>query len=185
MSSFAQALAVGGAVLLLVGGLGHLRRPRHFAAVLAAQRLVPRRWHRPLSGIVAVAEAGVGAAAIAGWLAGAGAVAGAWAWLPMAGVAVVYAAFGGYTAVLRVRRPGAPCGCLGGSAAVSWGAVARAWVFCAGAVAAAPGLGAGAVATDRLSVGGAAVLVALIAWVGPQIAGIARLTRADAGDRRG
>ncbi len=172
----AAAVAVGGALLLLAGGVAHLRRPRHLAAVLAAQRLVPRGLHRPLSVIVAVIEAGVGAAAVTGWLTGAR--------LPMAAVAVVYAAFGGYTAVLRVRRPGSPCGCLGGSTAVSWGVVARAWVFCAGAAAAAV-LDADAGAADRLVVGCAAVLVALIAWVGPQVAGLARGTRAGTGGRRG
>ncbi|MEU7909351.1 MauE/DoxX family redox-associated membrane protein [Actinoplanes sp. NPDC049118] len=115
--------------------------------------------------------------AVAGWLARYS--------LPMVAVAAVYAAFGVYTAVLRVRRPGVPCGCFGGSGAVSWGVVARAWAFCISAAVAAPALGADAAAGERLAVGCAAILVALIAWLVPQLAGLARPVRAGSGVRRG
>lgn len=185
MSVYGQitaAVAVGGALLLLAGGVGQLRSPRQLASMLAAQRLTPRWSHRPLAGVVAVAEAGVGATAVTGWLTG---------WAPagyrlslvavaLVGVALVYAVFGGYTAVLRIRRPGSPCGCVGGGAAVSWGVVARAWVFCVAAAMAAPAVDADAATADRLGVGCAAVLIALIAWMAPQLGGIARPARRNA-----
>jgi hypothetical protein len=158
----AAAIAVGGALLLLAAGVGHLRRPAHFAAVLAAQRLVPRWSRRPLAVLVAVTEIGTGAVAVAGWLSG--------HWPLMIPVAAVYVAFGVYTTVLRVRRPGAPCGCFGGGGAASWGVVARAWLFCAAAVAASA-LDADGATADRIVVGCAATLVAMVTWLAPQFAG--------------
>ncbi|MDI6103388.1 hypothetical protein QLQ12_32745 [Actinoplanes sp. NEAU-A12] len=173
----AEAIAMGGALLLLAAGAGHLRRLGHLTAVLAAQRLVPLWSRRPLAAIVAVTEIGAGAMAVAGWLVP--------YWPLMILMAAVYAAFGVYTTVLRVRRPGAPCGCFDGGSVVSWGVVARAWVFCAAAIVVAPGLDAGVAAADRFVVGCAAILVALITWLAPQLAGVAGPARAGTGGRRG
>ncbi len=77
----------------------------------------------------------------------------------MVAVAATYTTFGVHTAVLRVRRPGSPCGCLG-STAVSWGVVTRAWTFAAGAAAATLEPAEGAAVTDRLTEGCAAGLMA-------------------------
>lgn len=171
------AVAMGGALLLLAAGVGHLRRRGHLAAVLATQRLVPRWSRRPLAAVVAVTEIGAGAIAVAGWLAAYR--------LLLIPMAVVYAAFGVYTIVLRLRRPGAPCGCFGDGGAVSWSVVARAWVFCGAAIVATSALDADAATADRLVTGCAAVLVALITWVVPQLAGVTGGVRAGTGDRRG
>jgi hypothetical protein len=173
----AAAIAMGGALLLLAAGVGHLRRRGHLAAVLAAQRMVPRWSHRPLAAVVAVVEVAAGAAAVAGWLAG------SWRWMiPMS---AVYAAFGVYTAILRIRRPGTPCGCFGGDSAVSWSVVARAWVFCCAAIVAVSALSADTATADRLVVGCAAILVALITWLAPQLAGVGEPARTgNSGGRR-
>ncbi|GAA0419859.1 hypothetical protein Aca07nite_12570 [Actinoplanes capillaceus] len=173
----ATAIAVGGALLLLAAGVGHLRRRAHLAAVLAAQRMVPRWSHRPLAAVVAVAEVGAGAGAVAGWLTA--------SWPLMIPASAVYAAFGVYTTVLRIRRPGTPCGCFDGDSAVSWSVVARAWMFCCAAIVAASALSADAATAGRMVIGCAAILVALITWLAPQLVGVGRPVRTGGtGSRR-
>ncbi|MBW6439179.1 hypothetical protein KZ829_36185 [Actinoplanes hulinensis] len=173
----ATATAVGGALLLLAAGVGHLRRRVHLAAVLAAQRMVPRWSYRPLAAVVAVVEVGAGAGAVAGWLTA--------SWPLMIPASAVYAAFGVYTTVLRIRRPGTPCGCFDGDSAVSWSVVVRAWMFCGAVIVAASAPGADAAVTDRMVVGCAATLVALISRLAPQLVGVGRPVRTGgAGSRR-
>jgi hypothetical protein len=98
----------------------------------------------------------VATAAVVAWLAGSVVV--------LSSVGVLYLAFGVYTLVLRVRAPGAPCGCFGGAGQVTWAVVTRAWVFAAVVAACQrvepdPALGA------RVVLLAPAVLVALAAWL--------------------
>ncbi|QFZ21260.1 MauE/DoxX family redox-associated membrane protein [Saccharothrix syringae] len=48
-------------------------------------------------------------------------------------VAALYAAFAVYLVRLKVRRPGAPCGCFRDAGPVTWATVGRAVVFAVGA----------------------------------------------------
>jgi hypothetical protein len=157
-------VALGGALLLVAGGVVHLRDRRAFGTVLAAQRLVPGRLRGAVAIATGPAEVAVGTAMLAGWLA-APALLG---WALPAGAAC-YAAFGAYTTVLRVRRPAAPCGCLGGRAPVTWLVAVRAWLFAVAAAVAAvvPVVPAGE--AGRLWPLAVAIVVAGTAWLIPEL----------------
>jgi hypothetical protein len=154
-------VALGGALLLLAGGVVHVRERRWFATVLAAQRLLPRRLHAVVAHVMGPVELVVGAATVVGWLASP-----ALATVAFPVCAACYVAFGGYLTVLRVRRPSASCGCLGGRSPVTWLVVLRAWVFAA----ASAGVGFWPSTVDGLALPSAlAVLVAGVAWLAPEL----------------
>ncbi|WP_370967080.1 MauE/DoxX family redox-associated membrane protein [Amycolatopsis sp. cg9] len=119
-------LSAAGAIFLLAAGLGHAVRHREHRAVLRAQRLLPPAVTAPVALLATGAEVLVGAGVVAALLAAPAAAAPA-----VLAQAVLYGAFAGYAGVLRVRRPGVPCGCFG-TEAVSWAVVARAVVLAAG-----------------------------------------------------
>lgn len=131
-SGFAGMTAFG-AILLTAAGVAHAVRHREHRAVLRGHRLLPPSLAAPTAG----AEVLVGAATLAVLL-----TVPAAATLPAAAQAALYCAFAVYTAVLRTRRPGVPCGCFGAET-VSWAVVTRAATIAAGsagcAVAGAPG----------------------------------------------
>ncbi len=164
-TQFVSAIALGGAMLLVAAAVGHLRRRRMFAAVLAAQRVLPRRWRRPVAAMTGPVELLVGAAAVAGWpVGGRVAVAG------LTAVAAVFVAFGLYLVVVRVRTPAAPCGCFG-DGEITGAVVARAWFFAAAAAAAAV-LGASVTASSpaaRLWPLLPAAVIALMGWLIPEL----------------
>lgn len=138
-----------GAILLAVAGVAHAARPREHRAVLRVHGLLPPGWPAPAT---AGAEIVVGVAVLAFLLADP-----AGATLPVAAQTAVYCVFAGYTAVLRTRRPGVPCGCFG-VGKVSWAVVARAVVLAAGSAGYAA---ARAVVPDRWSCVAAAVVLAM------------------------
>ncbi|HEX8630148.1 MAG TPA: MauE/DoxX family redox-associated membrane protein [Catenuloplanes sp.] len=158
--------ALGAALLLIAGGVNHLRDRGTFAAVLATQSVVPRRLRGAAATTVAVAETLTAAVAVTAWLAAPRAAAAAFAI-----VAGCYAALGLYTAVVRVRAPTAPCGCFGTGGPVTPLVVARAWLFAAAAGSAAL---LAPVVVDialpaRLALLAPAVMVALAGWLVPAV----------------
>ncbi len=160
-----SAIALGGALLLVAAAIGHLRRRRMFAAVLAAQRVLPRRWRRPVAAATGPVELLVGAAAVAGWSAG-----GRIAVVALTAVAAVFLAFAVYLMVVRVRTPAAPCGCFGGGG-ITPAVIARAWFFAAAATAAAV-LGASVPASSPAARSWPllpAAVIALMGWLIPEL----------------
>lgn len=152
----AIALALGAALLLGAGGLVHIRDRRRLRAALFAQKLLPRWTQTILAYTLGPLEVLLAAVAVVTWIAGSA--------VALAPVGGVYLAFGGYTLVLRVRVPGAPCGCFGAPGPVTWAVVVRAWFFAVVAVAtwwigSQPTLG------PRLLLLLPAMLVALAAWL--------------------
>ncbi|WP_086847234.1 MauE/DoxX family redox-associated membrane protein [Amycolatopsis kentuckyensis] len=127
-----------GAILLTVAGVAHAVRHREHRAVLRGHRLLPPSVAAPAAG----AEVLVGAAMLAVLLTDPASTA-----LPAAAQAGLYCAFAVYTAVLRTRRPGVPCGCFGAET-VSWAVVCRAVTLAAGSAGCAV-LGAPGPAPDR------------------------------------
>ncbi|WP_290058385.1 MauE/DoxX family redox-associated membrane protein [Amycolatopsis solani] len=120
-------LSAAGAILLVAAGVGHAVRHREHRAVLRAHGLLPPAFARPATG----AELLIGAGTLAVLLAAPANAAPA-----VVAQAVLYGVFAGYAGVLRVRRPGVPCGCFG-TEVVSWAVVARAAVLAAGSAACA------------------------------------------------
>lgn len=167
-------VALGAALLLVAGGVGHLRDRRALAAALASQRLLPR-WARALATIVlGPVQAIVGVAAGATWLTVPRLAASA-----VALVGALFAALGLYATVLRIRVPSAPCGCFGTPGPVTWVVVARAWVFAAVAGLAvlvlrgAPEVPLGPRTLLLLP----AVLVALAGWLVAEVFAVGRSTQ--------
>jgi len=144
------ALTALGAILLTVAGAAHAVRHREHRAVLRGHRLLPPSVAAPAAG----AEVLVGAAMLVALLADPASTV-----LPAAAQATLYCAFAGYTAVLRTRRPGVPCGCFG-AGRVSWAVVTRAVVLAAGSTGCAV-LGAPGPATDRGACVAAGVVLAM------------------------
>ncbi len=131
-SALVTVLALGGALLLLVAGVGHAVHPHRVRALLARQALLPPAVRAWVGRLLGVAEAGVAVGVL-------GVVLLVPAWAP-AGYTVLaggYALLAGYAELLRRRRPGAPCGCLPGGASTGLPVVARALIFAAAAAAAA------------------------------------------------
>ncbi|MBE1501890.1 hypothetical protein H4696_008990 [Amycolatopsis lexingtonensis] len=126
-SAVMTVLSAAGAIFLLAAGFGHVVRHREHRAVLRAHRLLPPVFAPLTTG----AEVLIGTAVLLALLAAPAAAAPAL--LAQAGL---YTAFAGYAGVLRVRRPGVPCGCFG-SEVVSWAVVARAAVLAAAGAACA------------------------------------------------
>ncbi|PMR58726.1 hypothetical protein C1A38_23285 [Verrucosispora sp. ts21] len=153
-STLVTVVALGGALLLLVAGVGHVARPQRVRSLLARQALLPsvvRIWTGRLLGAteVGVAVVVLGVVLLVPQLSTVG----------YALLAVAYAVLAGYAEVLRRRRPGTPCGCLAGGRSTGLPVVIRALIFAAAAVAAAAAAAATAVAG---SVGTAAVAGAVI-----------------------
>jgi hypothetical protein len=127
------SVALGGGLLLVVAGCRHASRPRTLRRALVAQRVLPAQWCGAAAWAVAVIEILVG-----GWALGALLFAVATATAAALGAqATLYALFAGYLVMLRARRPGAPCGCLGADEPATWLTAGRAAVFAAGSGAAA------------------------------------------------
>ncbi|MGW5742037.1 MauE/DoxX family redox-associated membrane protein [Amycolatopsis sp. NPDC003861] len=139
-----------GAILLTAAGVTHAVRHREHRAVLRVHRLLPPTVAAPAAG----AEVLVGVAMLAVLFA-----APAVAVLPATVQAALYCAFAGYTAVLRTRRPGVPCGCFGAER-VSWVVVARAVVLAVGSAGCAV-LGVPGPAPDRWACVAAGVVLAM------------------------
>ena len=144
------ALTALGAILLTVAGVAHAVRHREHRAALRGHRLLPPSVAAPAAG----AEVLVGAATLVVLLAAPASTV-----LPAAAQAALYCAFAVYTAVLRTRRPGVPCGCFGAEA-VSWVVVSRAVVLAAGSAGCAV-LGAPGTAPDRWACVAAGVVLAM------------------------
>jgi hypothetical protein len=162
-----SAVAAGGALLLTAAGLGHLRRRHLLRAALGAQRLLPRRLWRPVAAALGGAELLVGASVLAVLLTAPSA-----AVPPLAAQACGYGGLAAYLAVLRRRRPGAPCGCFGTDGPVTWLVVARAGLLAGGAAGAAL-LGAQVAAMPavaRLPCLAGGVVVAMAGWLLPVLA---------------
>lgn len=115
-----------GALLLIFGGLTHMRDRRAFREVLNAQRLLSPQVQRVVGMSMGYLEIVIGLAAVSSWLFAFEVT--HWTY---AMVAVAYVGFGVYSAALRLRRPLAPCGCLGADNAVTWFTVIRAWLLAA------------------------------------------------------
>lgn len=163
----ALAVALGGAVLLAAGGAVHVRDPGGLRTALTVQQLVPARLRPAVATATGPLELLMGAAVIGCWLAAPGAV----RW-PLVGVAVGYAVLAAYTGVVRVRRPSAPCGCFGAGGPVSWLIVGRAAAFAVAsgiAVLVLPAV-ADLPLADRSWPLAPAVLIAVTAWLGPELA---------------
>ncbi|WP_410616591.1 MauE/DoxX family redox-associated membrane protein [Amycolatopsis sp. lyj-109] len=139
-----------GAILLAVAGAPHAVRHREHRAVLRAHRLLPPSVAAPAAG----AEILVGAAVLAVLLVDPAAMV-----VPAAAQAALYCAFAGYTAVLRTRRPGVPCGCFGAER-VSWVVVFRAVALAVGSAGCAF-LGVPGPAPDRWACVAAGVVLAM------------------------
>ncbi|MGW3962388.1 MauE/DoxX family redox-associated membrane protein [Amycolatopsis sp. NPDC005003] len=139
-----------GAILLTAAGVAHVVRHREHRAVLRVHRLLPPFVAAP----AAIAETLVGAAMLATLLTAPAATV-----LPAAAQAGLYCVFAGYTAVLRTRRPGVPCGCPGAET-VSWPVVCRAGALAAAGAGCAV-LGVPAPAPDRWACVAAGVVLAM------------------------
>ncbi|WP_410570106.1 MauE/DoxX family redox-associated membrane protein [Amycolatopsis sp. cmx-4-61] len=149
-SAGTTALTAFGAILLTAAGAVHAVRPREHRAVLRVHRLLPPA----VAAASTAAELLVGAAVLAVLL-----TAPAAAGVPVTAQAVLYCAFAGYTAVLRTRRAGVPCGCFG-AGTVSWAVVVRAVALAAGSAGCAV-LGAPQPVPDRWSCAAAGVVLAM------------------------
>jgi hypothetical protein len=172
-------VAVAGAVLLVVAGIGHLRHLVGLRAVLGAQRLLPPRWRGPVAAFTAVAELTVGGSVLIVQLAthlpvAQMALLAAAQRVPLAAQSAMYVAFAGYLVALRQLRPSAPCGCFGGSDPVTGSVIGRAGLLAIGTAAAAlvpAGIGGGAgsavVASPVVLAGGA--VLAMVAWLLPTL----------------
>jgi hypothetical protein len=143
-----------GAILLSAAGTAHAARPRAHRAVLRAHRLLPPASTAFVAAATAAAEVLVGLAVLSVLLTAPAAVV-----LPAAAQATLYCAFAGYAAVLRIRRPGVPCGCFGAEQ-VSWAVVARAVALAAGSAGCAV-LGAAEPVLHRWSCVAAGVVLAM------------------------
>ncbi len=175
-TQFVGAIALGGALLLAAAAIGHLRGRRMFAAVLAAQRVLPREWRRPAAAVTGPVELLVGTSAVAGWLVG-----GRVAVAALSAVAAVFVTYGLYLVRVRVRTPAAPCGCFGGGGGITAAVIARAWLFGAAAAAAAV-LGTPASPVARLWPLLPAAVIALMGWLIPELLP-SSLPRRDRGRR--
>jgi hypothetical protein len=159
------ACALGGALLLLVAAIDHIRHFDRLRAALVAQRLVPYRWHRRVGVALVVAELAVGGAVGAVVL-----VVPSWSGPVFIAEAVTYGGFLGYLLVLRIRRPATPCGCFGDDGPVGVPALLRAGTLALGAGAAAlPGGGRDGDAGAALLILAAACVIAVLARVVPAL----------------
>ncbi|MGC5028418.1 MauE/DoxX family redox-associated membrane protein [Micromonospora sp. DT229] len=167
-STLVTVLALGGALLLLVAGVGHAVHPQRVRALLARQALLPsamQAWAGRLLGAIEVGLAlvVVGVVLLAPHLSAAG----------YALLAGAYLVLAGYAEVLRRRRPGTPCGCLAGGRSTGLPVVIRALIFAA-AAAAAGSFGLAAAATQADTVPGlevwlAAGVMATAGWLVPEL----------------
>jgi hypothetical protein len=168
------AVALGGAFMLIVAGVGHLWHPHTMPAALRAQRLLPARLSGPVAAVTVAAELLIGGSVAALALAAPSA-----AVAPLAAQSALYAAFAAFLWVVRRRRPGAPCGCFRPAEPVTWLVVARAAVL-AGATAGAlvPGAGLAALpASLRLPCLAGGFVVAMAGWLLPALVGPSALGR--------
>ncbi|MFD6753472.1 MauE/DoxX family redox-associated membrane protein [Micromonospora gifhornensis] len=157
-STLVTVVALGGALLLLVAGVGHVARPQRVRSLLARQALLPsvvRVWTGRLLGAteVGVAVVVLGVVLLVPQLSTVG----------YALLAVAYAVLAGYAEALRRRRPGTPCGCLAGGRSTGLPVVIRALIFAAAAAAAAATAVAGSVGTA--AVAGAVIRPGLELWL--------------------
>ncbi|MBL6276947.1 hypothetical protein JMF97_12325 [Micromonospora fiedleri] len=171
LSTLVTVVALGGALLLFVAGVGHAARPQRVRALLARQALLPsvvRIWTGRLLGAteVGVAVVVLGVVLLVPQLSTVG----------YALLAVTYAVLAGYAEVLRRRRPGTPCGCLAGGRSTGLPVVIRALIFAAAATAAAAVVGSvgtaaegGAVIRPGLELWLAAAVTAAAGWLVPEL----------------
>ncbi len=172
MQTLAQvvvAAALGAALLLIAGGVGHVRGAGAFAEVLARQQLVPQRLRRAVAAILGPAEVLLGGAAVAAWLGVPHRAAPA-----LAMVAGCYVVFGGYLAVMMVRVPSAPCGCFGADGPATPLVAARAWLLAgvAGSAAIVVSAISHTPLPARVWLLAPAVLVALAGYLVPKVLGL-------------
>ncbi|RUL91442.1 MauE/DoxX family redox-associated membrane protein [Verrucosispora sp. FIM060022] len=159
-STLVTVVALGGAVLLFVAGVGHAARPHRVRALLARQALLPsvvRIWTGRLLGAteVGVAVVVLGVVLLVPHLSTVG----------YALLAVTYAVLAGYAEVLRRRRPGTPCGCLAGGRSTGLPVVIRALIFAAAATTAAATAAAVAGLVGTAAEGGAVIRPGLELWL--------------------
>ncbi len=160
LSTLVTVVALGGALLLFVAGVGHVARPQRVRALLARQALLPsivRIWTGRLLGAT---EVGVAVVVLGVVL-----LAPQWSTVGYALLAVTYAVLAGYAEVLRRRRPGTPCGCLAGGRSTGLPVVIRALIFAAAAAAAAAATAAVAASVSTAAEGGAVIRPGLELWL--------------------
>jgi hypothetical protein len=123
-------------LVLLVAAVGHLASPGALSRAVAAHGML--RWPVAIATTVTLVEAGL---AVAGVLALSGAV--GWLRFPvLAGSALLFAGYAGYSQQVRRTRPGAPCGCSRHDLPVTGWVVLRGYLLagiaCLGAVTSDP-----------------------------------------------
>ncbi len=165
MVEVALVVALGGALLLGAAGVAHVREPGALRTALTLQQLVAARWRPVVAAGTGPVEIVAGAAVIGCWFAAPGSV--RWPLLATGAGYTVLAAYGG---VVRVRRQSAPCGCFGAGEPISWLVVGRAAAFAVASVVAALTHATGPSLADRCWSLGLAALVAVAAWLGPELA---------------
>jgi hypothetical protein len=161
VSTVVLATAVGGGLVLLAAGVGHVRRFAVLRANLVSQALLPYRWHRPVAQLLVIAELVVGVAVVVAGLA------------PRPGWRIAFAVEGalylallGYAVTLRSRRPAAPCGCFGDDGPSSRSSLVRTGTLAIGATLAAA-VTATRVATPLPLLLAGALTIAALAYVVP------------------
>lgn len=163
MSFLLPSLAGAAVVLLLVAGGHHLRRRRDLRRALDRQALLPRRARGLVAATLGPVEVLAGAAAATALVTDRAAL------VTGAGVTVTIAGLGFLATVglLLRRHPTAPCGCgRHGDHPTHPAALARAGLVAAGGLALLAGAAGDLAAlapTERLTVGAAAVALALAA----------------------
>jgi hypothetical protein len=128
LTTFALATAMGGGLLLVAAGLGHIRHFGLLRATLVTQAVLPYHWHRLVAHALVVTEVVVGVAAF-----GAGFTPHSASGVVFAAEGVLYTALLGYTAVVRIHRPTAPCGCFADQGHAFLSSVVRTAVLTIGA----------------------------------------------------
>lgn len=157
------AIALAAALLLLASGVEQSRRPKWLRATLQAQAVLPPSVHALVVGTLGPVELLLGALMLVGWLAGLEQV----LRVGLTAATVLCAAFASYLFLVLRRSPNAPCGCFGNDR-VSWWSIGRAALLALAC--------AGAALTElpdgRALVTLAAVVVALMLWLLPQLTGL-------------
>ncbi|MGC9671160.1 MauE/DoxX family redox-associated membrane protein [Planosporangium sp. 12N6] len=160
------SVALGGALLVTVAGVGHGRDPRVLRVALHAHAVLPVRVRGGVARVLPGIEVLVGASVLVAVLAVPVAAPG-----PLVAESALYAGFTAYLAVARRRRPGTPCGCFTGDAPAGRAVVVRAGGLAAGAVAAA-------VLSDHVAALPGTVrplclaggfVTAMLAWLAPEL----------------
>lgn len=111
--------------MLLISGLYHLRNPSHLIGLLRRQSMFAHGAIPAIGATLTVFELSIGFAILAGFSTGSTVI----FRLGVAASAFLFAGFTAFLWVLRVRRPGVPCGCSPGGSPAGMPHIARALLF--------------------------------------------------------